>query len=552
MRISSFDSARNRLIIFISLLLLLVAIGIQQWQQGGKIQTDILAMLPHLQQDSLTHSALDRVESQLADRLYFGLVSPKQQDAIAAAKLLIQQLSAAKQVFTQVESGHNDIATSINKLYFPYRFNLLTQQQQQTLAKNDLTPLINHAQSQLYSAFGFASSQLLSQDPLLLYPANIQALAQSQRLNITDGILMAHEGTNSAAIVMAKGLQSAFNPQAQQAQSAVINHALQLIQQQYPEIHILKAGALFHAQAATQTAKTEISNIGSISLIGVFLLVWLTFRSAMPILMALLTISTGLVIAVVMTLVIFGEIHLITLVFGTSLIGIAIDYSFHFYCERLAQPNFSASRTIRLILPAISLALLTSALAYLGMGLAPFPGMQQVAVFCGSGLIGAYLTLILAYPLLANGKLPQPTWQLSLAQRYLQWIIPANPRTVGRYLVPVMALFIVVGISQLHSNDDIRQLQQSPASITQSENQLRQLLSGGTDNQFILVRGATEQALLQHLTALTPVLNSAQQQGEIGNFVSLARYIPSQQQQQHNYQLQQHIYGKNLHRLSLS
>lgn len=115
-----------------------------------------------------------------------------------------------------------------------------------------------------------------------------------------------------------------------------------------------------------------------------------------------------------------------------------------------------------------------------------------------------------------------------------------------------MALFIVVGISQLHSNDDIRQLQQSPASITQSENQLRQLLSGGTDNQFILVRGATEQALLQHLTALTPVLNSAQQQGEIGNFVSLARYIPSQQQQQHNYQLQQHIYGKNLHRLSLS
>ena len=54
-------------------------------------------------------------------------------------------------------------------------------------------------------------------------------------------------------------------------------------------------------------------------------------------------------------------------------------------------------------------------------------------------------------------------------------------------LTTAAIVFIVTGLFRLSSDDDIRQLQHTPTDIQAEEDQLRQLLSGGTDNQFLLV-----------------------------------------------------------------
>ena len=61
------------------------------------------------------------------------------------------------------------------------------------------------------------------------------------------------------------------------------------------------------------------------------------YRSALPIFLALLSISVGLFLAFIFTYLIFGKVHLFTLVFGASLIGVSIDYTFHFLTNRLSQ-----------------------------------------------------------------------------------------------------------------------------------------------------------------------------------------------------------------------
>ncbi|MGL4219273.1 MAG: MMPL family transporter, partial [Shewanella sp.] len=393
-------------------------------------------------------------------------------------------------------------------------------------------------------------------DPLLLFPANLLALAPSSKLSAKQGILLAHpkQGVDNsegvAAIVMAKGKDSAFNPNAQLIQQAALTQALTTVTEQYAGIQVLQAGALFHAIEATNTAKSEISILGLASLLGVVLLVWLAFRSVMPLLLAIVTISSGLLLAVTFTLSVFGELHLLTLVFGTSLIGIAIDYSFHFYCERLSDHQRSAQATVAYIFPTVSLAFITSALAYVGIGLAPFPGMQQVAIFCASGLLGAYLTLVLAYPLLAGSKLPSGERPLNLAQAYLARLTQLSNKLVSPWGLSLFTLALVgvclLGISQLKVDDDIRHLQQSPASVTEPEDKLRKLLSGGTDNQFLLVRASSEEALLQKLESLGPQLDTAIKQQELSNYVSLSRYLPSKQKQDAAYRLQGEIYQSQL------
>ncbi|MGH1379522.1 MAG: MMPL family transporter [Shewanella xiamenensis] len=549
-------SSKLRLAIWLCLMLAASLWTLQLWQNGAKVQSDILAMLPHLQQDALTARALEQVESTLADQVYLALIAKDETQAIAAATLLMEQLKAQNGAFTDIRSADMQMGEALGQYYFPHRFKLLTSEQADALTHNGLDSLVASATQQLYNAFSYANSQLLTQDPLLLFPANLLALAPSSKLSAKQGILLAHpnQGVDNsegvAAIVMAKGKDSAFNPNAQLIQQAALTQALTTVTEQYAGIQVLQAGALFHAIEATNTAKSEISILGLASLLGVVLLVWLAFRSVMPLLLAMVTIGSGLLLAVTFTLSVFGELHLLTLVFGTSLIGIAIDYSFHFYCERLSDHQRSAQATVAYIFPTVSLAFITSALAYVGIGLAPFPGMQQVAIFCASGLLGAYLTLVLAYPLLAGSKLPSGERPLNLAQAYLTKLTGFSNKLVSPWGLSLFTLVFVgvclLGISQLKVDDDIRHLQQSPASVTEPEDKLRKLLSGGTDNQFLLVRAPNEEALLQRLETLSPQLDAAIKQQELGNYVSLSRYLPSKQKQDAAYQLQGEIYQSQL------
>ncbi|MFV7770111.1 MMPL family transporter [Shewanella marisflavi] len=550
-------SANSRLAIWLVLLAVMALLALQALNRGAGVQSDILAMLPKIQEDPLTQRAIDRVEQQLADRIYLGVVSQDERVAVQAAQHLMATLGATPEAFTQVQSADLRGAQALNRFYFPYRFHLLTPQQKLRLENKQLAELEANTLAQLYNAFGYANSQLLSQDPLLLYPEVLKQLSPQQRLKVVDGVLVGQTNTAdqpaaSVAIIMAKGVGSAFNPKAQERQLNTLESAITQMQQSIgaeQTVSVLRGGALFHAAAATQQAKQEVSSLGLASLVGVIILVWLAFRSVMPLTIAAITIGTSLLFAMSTTLWLFTQVHLLTLVFGTSLIGIAIDYSFHFYCERLqaqgvTRDNQAASKAVTKVFPAASLALLTTVIAYLAIGLTPFPGMQQVAVFCAAGLLGAYLTLIFAYPKLANSAMKPAPKALGYASNYLQLMQRLARQFRGKGLVALLGLAIITtwGLSRLGVNDDIRALQQSPERVTQSEQQLRQVMSGGTDNQFILVRADTPEALLTRLEGLTPILASLQTQQALGNFVNLANYLPSQASQQTAYRLQGQIY----------
>ncbi|MCE9680353.1 MMPL family transporter [Shewanella sp. AS1] len=561
-------SSRVKFTLWILLLFFMATLGGIQLYQGAKIQSDILAMLPKIDETPLTQKALNRVEQELADRLYIALVTPSKTESIRAAKRLMAELAPHKNTFSQISSAGSEDAQALNQFYFGHRFKLLTETQAKLLAEGKLQALTNKALAQIYNPFGYANSGLLSQDPLLLYPDNLAALAPGKQLSSEQGILLSKmPGSDQAephvaAIVMLKGVGSVFSPSVQAWQNQVLDRALEttrtVLEQADPsaELKVLKAGALFHASAATIQAKREVSTLGAASLIGVILLVWLAFRSVLPLGIASLTIATSLLFALSATFTLFGELHLLTLVFGTSLIGIAIDYSFHFYCERLCHSDSdnqeNASQTIVRIFPAASLALLTTVLAYIGIGLTPFPGMQQVAIFCAAGLIGAYLTLLLAYPKLANGALKPRPQPLALAKNYLSRLASLKGASRHTLLIAVgIALLIgITGLSQLRVNDDIRALQKSPEAVMQQEQQVRQLLSGGTDNQFLLVSADDPQQLLQRLEALSEPLEKLQQQGAIQNSINLASYLPSLSKQQTNYRLQGEIYHNLPHVLA--
>ena len=98
-----------------------------------------------------------------------------------------------------------------------------------------------------------------------------------------------------------------------------------------PDVKVLRAGAIFFADHGARTAIDEMTMLTIIEIAGTILLIVGVFRRLSPLLLNLLALGVGIAVAFAGTFLVFGEIHVAALLFGTSLIGVAVDYGLH-YC----------------------------------------------------------------------------------------------------------------------------------------------------------------------------------------------------------------------------
>jgi predicted exporter len=223
---------------------------------------------------------------------------------------------------------------------------------------------------------------------------------------------------------------------------------------------------------------------------------------------------------------VFERVHLITLVFGASLVGVAEDYGIHYFVTRQADGRRTPADVMRRLLPGMTLALSTSVVAYLALGIAPFPGLRQMALFSAVGLVAAFLTVVLWCPVLDRGSLRPTRLSAWLADSLARWPrVRADRRTL--LLAAVLAAFIVPGLLQVKVVDDVRQLQSSPPALIEAQRSAGRLLGSPSPAQFLLVRGASADQVLQREEAAKAALAGIVAQGGLGGLVALSDWVPS-------------------------
>src|SRR4029077_11162482 len=120
-----------------------------------------------------------------------------------------------------------------------------------------------------------------------------------------------------------------------------------------------------HTRGALQR---DFTLIGLGSLVGTVLCIFAAFRSLRPLLLSFLPILVGTLAATLVSFLVFERVHFLTLVFGPSLTGLGVDYALHYFAaHRLAGAGWNAERSMRDILPGITLGVLTSVLGFSGL-----------------------------------------------------------------------------------------------------------------------------------------------------------------------------------------
>ena len=285
------------------------------------------------------------------------------------------------------------------------RLGLLTQQQRSDLQSQPAAYWSQRALAGLYGAFGGPRLGAWQDDPFGLFSGWFQERAQETPVRPRDGRLFVEAGGRSYVVLLMRLRRPAFSMSTQEAVTPLIAAAKQAALQAVPGSEIITAGVVLHAAAASSQAAGEMSTIGIGSLLGIVLMMWLSFRSLKPIALIAASIAIGCIGALSVCWMLFGQIHLLTLVFGASLIGIAQDYGIYYLCSRLRedrqaeQAKTAPLNLLRKIWPGLCLTLAAALIGYLGLALTPFPGLRQMAVFSGLGLIFAWLTVLCWFPI---------------------------------------------------------------------------------------------------------------------------------------------------------
>lgn len=524
-------------------LLIVAALAVHQagFWRAARLDSDVMALLPGETDDALLQATNARL-SEGATRQVVVLVGAPDWAATRRAAEAFEASVAGAASPLAVVAGDEDALSGALAFYAGHRQGLLTPAQR---AQLDDPRTVELALARLYSpgAGGFGAWR---EDPLGLWPAWWQARAGAG-LSSRDGQLIVRGESRDWALLRLESRLPAFQLDGEKHLRDALDRASAAARAAAGEVEIITGGVPLHAEAAAVRARTEVGTIGLGSLLTVVALVWFAFRSPRPILMVSASLLVGCAAGVSVTALVFGKVHLLTLVFGASLVGVAEDYGIHWFASRQAQPKVPPRTMMRRLLPALGLALVTSALAYLALGIAPFPGLRQMAVFSAAGLAAAFATVALWFPWLDRAA-PRPSAFASAVGRSLAWWPRVTNRWPAWLAAAVAAAVLATGLPRLTINDDLRSLQASPPALVAQEARLGRVLGLPSPAQYFLVEGDDAEQVREREEALTDRLAALVENDGLGGWRAVTDWLPSSARQREDAARVQAVEGRVLAR----
>ncbi|MCL2893826.1 MMPL family transporter [Brenneria tiliae] len=500
----------------------------------AQINSSVLALLPQQSMGAIPPE-LQQGFMQRLDRQMVWLVTSGERADPAVAEWWLQQLRALPELQNVKGPIDADRQQQWGKFVFEHRNGLVDPAARARL-ENGGGAQADWVLAQLYSAFAGVSGNELRHDPLMLVRGSQLAMQQNaSRLGLAQGWLSAKDAQGRSWYFLHGELRGgSFDMQHNRQLVDKLEELKASLHARFPAAEVLTRGTVLFSNHASQQAKHDVSTLGAATVAGVLLLIFSVFRSPRPLLLCALSVGIGALAGTVFTLLLFGELHLMTLVMSISIVGISADYTLYYLTERMVHGgSVSALESLRKVLPALLLALGTAAIAYLMMALAPFPGLQQLAVFAATGLTASCLTVVCWYPFLVRGLPVRPVPAMVAMGR---WLAAWRRNRKLRWGLPLALLVIsAAGLLRLEVNDDISQLQALPAALMQQERQITALTGQSADQTWFVVYGDSAQQTLQRLEQLAPKLRDAQRNGWLTTYRLLP--LSSLRQQQRDAQL---------------
>ena len=437
--------------------------------------------------------------------------------------------------FFESLSLYNDIneISGVTDFLYQYRSYLIDEKTADSIlaGREGVENFALEALSKAYGGFTMLPLDNIDTDPFLLTEYHLQNyLASVQNagtaMSLKNGVLASKfEGK---WYVMIRGILSQKGAKLASKNNAVtaIYNCCKKYENNEDGTTFVFSGTPFHSHESSNAASREISIIAAVSMLAVIILLIFIFRSVRPLIYSVASILISLAVALLATLAVFHKMHVITLVFGTSLIGSCIDYSLHFFTHWAANKELESGLEIRNhIFSGLLMAIISTGICFAILLFAPFMILKQMSLFCLTGLISSFLTTIAVYPFI---KLPPQRGNVRFTAGFEKLTAKLEQKWVGRTVIVILFLFSILSIVVFHKNVKIKNnllnLYDMKGRLLQDEiiaSQVIQYTPGG----WYIVSGDTEDQALANEEKLRRKFEEITD-GQVG-YVCTSSFVPS-------------------------
>ena len=490
---------------------------------------DLSAFLPATA-DTQQQLLIDQIRSGAPSRTLFIGIEGGDEAARAAASRQLAAAMRASGRFDQVSNGENDAWAGVGSWMLERRYLLSPAVTPERFTPEGLREGIDETLSLLGTPAGTALKPLLEQDPT----GEVQRIAESmipvQSPRTRDGVWVAREGPR--ALLLAGIRADGADLDAQQAALASVREAFAPLQAQ--GLQLLVSGAPVFSVDSRAQIETEVKSLAIAGTLLMSLLLLVAFASPLAVLVAMLPVVTGVMVGIVAVSLAFGSVHGVTLGFGATLIGEAVDYAIYYLIQaggRDARNGVGWRHWLANSWPTVRLGLLTSLCGFAALLFSGFPGLRQLGVFSLAGLVGAVLTTRFVLPVL----MPDGARGMGLRRqlgRAARAAVAVLPRTRALWLLLGLASALLVWQRDGLWDARLSSLNPVSAEALALDASLRgDITSGGDGGAFVIVHGLDAETTLQRAEAVSQRLELLVNDRVIAGFDSVTRFLPSLQTQ---------------------
>jgi predicted exporter len=424
-------------------------------------------------------------------------------------------------VFVAVNNGDAAGLERDREFLFAHRYQLSESVTPQRFSAAGLRAAIADSLDLLASPAGALLKPLFAHDPTGEMIGILDTLGSGRLPRTAEGVWSSPDGQRALLIVQIRAAGS--DTDAQQAASETIRRAFAaslgvIPVASRPGLTLLMTGPPVFAVASRALIKGEVMRLSALAALLVAVLLLSVYRSPPALALTLVPVASGALAGVAAVALGFHAVHGITLGFGITLIGEAVDYSIYLFIQRAADWRQS-------VWPTIRLGMLTSICGFAALLPSAFPGLAQLGLYSVTGLAAAALVTRFVLP----AWLPRGLGvrDLSGLGARLASALPHLRRT-RIALVPLALLACAVLYAHRGTlwNRELSALNPIPLATQALDEKLRGE-AGAPDMRYVIVAAAADrESALAAAESLAPPLQALIDQGGLGGFESPARYLP--------------------------
>ncbi|MBA2487197.1 MAG: MMPL family transporter [Nitrospira sp.] len=291
---------------------------------------------------------------------------------------------------------------------------------------------------------------------------------------------------------------------------------------------LLMSGPGVFAVESRATIQRDSWRLSLVAGVIVTALLFSVYRTWSPLVLSLLPVLTGLLVGVATVQLVFGFVHGITLGFGATLIGEAIDYPAYVLTQIMAGEPLR--QTVSRVWPTLKIAVMTTVFGAFTMLFSSMTGLSQLGVLTVVGVFVAGMVTRWILPALAPQTMRTVPHQI-LPSNVTSWSASIGKAGPIVWILVIVAVLILIVRHQDLWDDDLANLSPISPSAKVTDEQLRKDLGAPDVRYLLVINGAGQEEVLQRSESAALLLRRLIDDELLTGFDLPSLYMPSEEMQ---------------------